>query len=182
MNRSSKDRSSNGRTLLRHGRRLAGFTLAALGSLVLVHGTARADGDTGCGLGSQIWEGQSSVPAKVLAVTTNGTLGNQTFGITSGTLGCEPGSVIKAERRLDVFAGANLDRLAREIAVGEGETLDALAHLYGVEGEDRARFAARLHGHFDAIFPTASVTAGDVLAAIDRALAEDPHLARYERG
>lgn len=153
----------------------------AVSAMVLLHGTARADGDTGCGLGSQIWEGQSSVPAKVLAVTTNGTLGNQTFGITSGTLGCEPGSVIKAEQRIPVFAAANLDRLAREIAVGEGEALDALAHLYGVSDAERAAFAARLHARFEAIFPTATVTAGDVLAGIDRALAEDPALARYAR-
>jgi hypothetical protein len=161
--------------------RLTILTLAALGTAIFASGAARADGDTGCGLGSQVWEGQSSVPAKVLAVTTNGTLGNQTFGITSGTLGCEPGSVIKAENQIDVFAGANLDRLAREIAVGEGEALDALAHLYGVGEADRERFAAQLHERFDAIFPTATVNAGDVLAAIDRALAEDSHLARYAR-
>lgn len=163
-------------------KRIGLLAVAALGAALLASGSARADGDTGCGLGSQIWEGQSSVPAKVLAATTNGTLGNQTFGITSGTLGCEPGSVIKAEQRLNVFAAANLDRLAREIAVGEGEALDALAHLYGVSDADRAGFAARLHARFDAIFPTASVTAGDVLAGIDRALAEDPDLAHYARG
>lgn len=158
-----------------------GWAVAAFGAAMLVAGSAHADGDTGCGLGSQIFEGESSVPAKVLAVTTNGTLGNQTFGITSGTLGCEPGSVIKAERQLDVFTAVNVDRLAREIAVGEGEALDALAALYGVEQADRDAFAARLHAGFDAIFPHARVTARDVLAAIDRALAEDPHLARYAR-
>lgn len=159
------------------------FRLAvAVSATVLLHGTAWAAGDTGCGLGSQVWEGQSSVPAKVLAVTTNGTLGNQTFGITSGTLGCEPGSVIQASRRIDVFAAANLDRLAREIAIGEGEALDALAHLYGVGDAEQAAFAERLHARFDAIFPTATVTAGEVLAGIDRALAEDPALARYARG
>jgi hypothetical protein len=162
-------------------KRLA-FSIATAVALVSGSAPVWADGDTGCGLGSQVWEGQSSVPAKVLAVTTNGTLGNQTFGITSGTLGCEPGSVIKAEQRLNVFAAANLDRLAREIAVGEGETLDALAHLYGVAEGDRAAFAERLHGDFDAIFPAATVTAGDVLGGIDRVLAEDPALARYTRG
>lgn len=161
--------------------RRQGFAIAALGAALLLGGSARADGDTGCGLGSQVWEGQSSVPAKVLAVTTNGLLGNQTFGITSGTLGCEPGSVIKAEQRLNVFAAVNVDRLAREIAVGDGEALAMLAHLYGVEDADREAFAAALHARFDAIFPTATVTAGDVLAGIDRALADDARLARYAR-
>jgi len=161
--------------------RMQGLAAATIGAAMLVAGSARADGDTGCGLGSQVWEGQSSVPAKVLAVTTNGLFGNQTFGITSGTLGCEPGSVIKAEQRLNVFTAVNVDRLAREIAVGEGEALDALAHLYGVADADRDAFATRLNARFDAIFPTPTVTAGDVLAGIDRALAEDAHLARYAR-
>lgn len=155
--------------------------LAAAVAVAGFGGAAFADGDTGCGLGSQVWEGQSTVPAKVLAATTNGTLGNQTFGITSGTLGCEPGSVIKAEHRLPMFAGSNLDRLARDIAVGEGEALDALAHLYGVEEADRAAFFALAHARFEAIFPTATVTAGDVLAALDRVLREDAQLARYAR-
>jgi hypothetical protein len=156
--------------------------LAAIGAALLVAGSAQADGDTGCGFGSQLFEGQSDVPSKVLAATTNGSFGNQTFGITSGTLGCEPGSVIKAEQRLNVFTAVNVDRLAREIAVGEGEALEALAHLYGVDDADRDAFAARLHERFDAIFPTATVTAGDILAGIDRALAEDSNLARYARG
>jgi hypothetical protein len=43
---------------------------------------------TGCGLGTIIFEGQKGIAPQVLAVTTNGTSGNQTFGITSGTLGC----------------------------------------------------------------------------------------------
>ena len=156
-------------------------TWVAVVAMAAWSGAARADGDTGCGLGSQVWEGQSSIPAKVLAATTNGTLGNQTFGISSGTLGCEPGSVIKAENRLPMFAGANIDRLARDMAVGEGESLDALAHLYGVEERDRPAFFELARTHFDAIFPTATVTAGDMLAALDRALREDPQLARYAR-
>jgi hypothetical protein len=51
-----------------------------------------------------------------------------------------------------------------------------------VADADRDAFAARLHERFDAIFPTATVTAGDVLVGIDRALAEDSNLARYARG
>lgn len=157
--------------------------ILTLATALALGGTAAADGDTGCGLGSQVWEGQSSVPAKVLAVTTNGLFGNQTFGITSGTLGCEPGSVIKAEQRRNVFAATNADRLAREIAIGEGEALEALASLYGItDAADRAAFAARLHARFDAIFAHDAVTAGEMLAAIERALAEDPRLARYVRG
>ncbi len=42
----------------------------------------------GCGVGTIIWNGQSGVAPQVLAATTNGTLGNQTFGVSTGTLGC----------------------------------------------------------------------------------------------
>lgn len=156
---------------------LATAVVAALG----VSGVARADGDTGCGLGSQVWQGQSSVPAKVLAATTNGTLGNQTFGISSGTLGCEPGSVIKAENQLPMFAGGSLDRLARDMAVGQGESLETLAHLYGIAETDRPAFFELTRTHFDAIFPTAEITAGDLLDSIDHALSSDPRLAHYAR-
>lgn len=153
----------------------------AVGAALLGGGVALADGDTGCGLGSQVWQGQSSIPAKVLAATTNGTLGNQTFGISSGTLGCEPGSVIKAESQLPMFAGSSIDRLARDMAVGEGESLETLAQLYGVDGSDRPAFFELTRANFDAIFPTATVTAGDMLASIDRLLSSDPRLARYAR-
>ena len=47
-----------------------------------------AAGDTGCGVGTMIFKGKSGLAPHVLAVTTNGTFGNQTFGMTSGTLGC----------------------------------------------------------------------------------------------
>ena len=58
----------------------------------LVSGVAYADGhtnagngdSTGCGLGTTIWAGKTGIFPQILAVTTNGTSGNQTFGITTG--------------------------------------------------------------------------------------------------
>ncbi len=48
-----------------------------------------ADSDIGCGLGTMVFDGQQGKVYKVLGATTNGTSGNQTFGITFGTLGCD---------------------------------------------------------------------------------------------
>ena len=65
--------------------------------LFLTSASAMADGygPAGCGLGSMIFEPDSGF-TQVFAATTNGTSGNQTFGITSGTSNCASGGVVKA--------------------------------------------------------------------------------------
>src|SRR5437899_12978474 len=94
----------------------------------------------GCGWGAKLFDGQSGVLPQVLAVTTNGTSGNQTFGITTGTSGCTQDGVVKSSWKTAMFIDGNKDRLARDMSTGNGETLDSLAHLIGVRGEDRASF------------------------------------------
>ena len=93
-------------------------------ALLASSGMAMADNDVGCGLGTILFEGKSGVVPKVLAVTTNGTYGNQTFGITSGTLGCKTEGVITSRARLGMFMGTNSERLARDMSVGQGEALN----------------------------------------------------------
>jgi hypothetical protein len=153
---------------------------AIVASLFLLPvGSAMADKDVGCGLGTQIWEGKSGLAAKVLAATTNGTFGNQTFGISSGTLGCSKDGVITAADRLPMFAGANLDQLATEMAAGQGEALGTLASLYNVDAQDRAAFNATLQAHYAEIFSSADVAAADVLQHVERVMARDARLSRY---
>jgi hypothetical protein len=128
----------------------------------------QARNNTGCGLGTILWEGQAdgSVISQSLQATTNGTFGNQTFGITSGTLGCEqPANIIKNDRSL-AFAADNMDMLARDIAAGYGETLDTLAELMNFPATDRPALYASLQGNFDQIFVTGDETAGVVLDRI----------------
>jgi hypothetical protein len=135
--------------------------------------------NTGCGLGSMVWEGQSGIAPQVLAVTTNGTFGNQTFGITSGTLGCTQDGVVTSSVRLGMYTGSNMDLLARDMAVGSGESLHVLADLMGVEGEDRAEFFQALQSNYEHIFTGGDVTAEDVLAGIDATLKGNERLVRY---
>ena len=67
------------------------FCLAFAACSALLFATnASAYDSTGCGLGSMAWRGQSGIAPQILAVTTNGSFGNQTFGITFGTSGCDP--------------------------------------------------------------------------------------------
>src|SRR6185295_9286525 len=89
-------------------------------------GTAVADKDIGCGWGTMLWEGQEGVPQKVLGATTNGSFGSQTFGISSQTAGCKRDGIIKVEAATRMFAAANVDHLARDMAMGQGESLDTL--------------------------------------------------------
>lgn len=155
--------------------------LAAVALLALsVTGTALADEDVGCGAGTILWEGQSGPAAKVLAATTNGLFGNQTFGISSGTLGCEQSGTITAAARLPMFAGHNLDELAADMAAGHGETLNVLADLYGIRSEqDRAAFYTLTQAHFLQLFPSEDVTAGQVLASLESLMASDARLSGY---
>jgi hypothetical protein len=134
---------------------------------------------TGCGLGTIIFEGQEGIAPQVLAVTTNGTSGNQTFGITSGTLGCTQDGVVRPPAEVRMLLMSSLDNLAVDMARGQGETLESLASLLSVEDQDRPRFFAALQDDFVRIFPNENVTAEEVLVSINAVLAEDAILKRY---
>jgi hypothetical protein len=143
---------------------------------VFCAGVAQAD-NTGCGLGTTVWEGQSGMAPQILAVTTNGTLGNQTFGITFGTLGCKKDGIVRSP--VAMFTGGNMDRLARDMSIGEGEALETLAELLGIEAEHKGAFYQTVKTNFGAIFPTADVTAEQVLDAVHDVMAQDTVLSRY---
>lgn len=121
---------------------------------------ASPNNQTGCGLGSVIIKDDSSAVMLALQATTNGTSGNQTFGITSGTLGCKKTKFVMNERAQE-FVASNMDILAKEISVGHGESLDTLAEL--LEVEDKATFAANLQANYNSIYTSQNVEMADVL-------------------
>jgi len=143
-------------------------------TLTLVYATAAiaasAKANTGCGLGTVLWEGKAdgSVMSQSLQATTNGTFGNQTFGITSGTLECSKPANFVENEHLNRFVYANMDNLARDIAQGRGESLDTFAELLQVPAEQRAEFAAKLQKNFAKVFTSDQVVLADV---IDNSLA-----------
>jgi hypothetical protein len=155
------------------------LAVAAFGVLVSGSVALAADPDVGCGWGTLIFKGSSGVAAKVLAATTNGFLGNQTFGISSGTLGCSKGGVVKAEVQVNMYAGANIDKLASDMAAGKGESLDTLAHLMGVSDADKPAFFHLAKAHFGALFPADQMTAGQMLTTLKGLMADDQQLAKY---
>ena len=68
--------------------------------------------NTGCGLGYIIFKGKDGLVSQTFAATTNGTFGNQTFGISSGTSECDRPSNFTANEKLNKFASDNMDNLA----------------------------------------------------------------------
>lgn len=134
---------------------------------------------SGCGVGTILFEGQRGVAPQVLAVTTNGTFGNQTFGITSGTLGCTKDGVIKPPAEVRMLLISSLDNLARDAARGEGETLSSLAEALAIEQSDRTVFFAAMQGNFARIFPSEDASADEVISSINAVLAENASLRRY---
>lgn len=123
--------------------------------------------NTGCGLGSMLFADQNGLASQTFAVTTNGTFGNGTFGITSGTSNCEKPASFSSNQKLQEFVADNMDNLARDIARGNGEYLNTLAVLAGVPEGSRAEFYSRLQANFSSIYTSEKVTHVDVLKNIE---------------
>lgn len=143
--------------------------------------TMAAPNNVGCGLGSTLFDGDSGTGSQVLAATTNGTSGNQTFGITSGTLGCEEGGVVQASAAVNMFAGNNLDALSRDMSVGQGASLASLAQLMGIKAEDKATFFSAARTNYGKIFSADDITSGKMLDNLYLVMAEQDSLAIYAR-
>ena len=123
-------------------------------------GMAGVNNQTGCGLGALIIKDDSSAVMLALQATTNGTSANQTFGITSGTLGCQKTKFVMNEMA-EKFIASNMDILAKEIAVGHGESINTLAELLNVQ--DAAIFSASLQSNYNSIYTSQKVEMADVL-------------------
>lgn len=120
----------------------------------------------GCGLGSMVFDGKDGLVSQVFAVTTNSIFGNQTFGISSGTLGCDrPAAFVRTEE-VNRFVSENMDNLAVDIATGQGESLDALSEMIRVPAEKRDAFYTALQANFETIYPTPQVTRDHVVEQI----------------
>lgn len=127
----------------------------------LMSAPAYAIDSTGCGLGSMAWRGQSGILPQVAAVTTNGTSGTQTFGITFGTSGCDPNGRVTGgtQKMVLAFMENNLEQFALDAAAGQGETLTTLA---GILNMDEKTVAEKSYQHFAVLFPNENVDAVNV--------------------
>ena len=123
--------------------------------------------NTGCGLGTMLFGKSSDTKIMQLVITTtnNTVTSNQSIGITLGieAFGCTPTrSWVSAD--IETFVQGNMDSLIRDVAAGQGDTIDSLAVLMEVEDVDS--FAGNLQANFDTIFPSADVEYGYVAETI----------------
>ena len=104
---------------------------SVFGGMMMFSAGANAVDSTGCGLGSMAWRGQSGRVPQILAATTNGLFGTQTFGITFGTSGCDPNGRITGgtQKMVLAFLENNMEQYAMDAARGQGETIDTLAGI-----------------------------------------------------
>lgn len=126
---------------------------------------ASARNNVGCGLGTMLWEGKAdnSTLFQAFQATTNGTSGSQTFGISSGTSECQTNSKFVQNEKLIHFVQANMDNLAKDIAMGKGETLDTFAEMLNVDPSRSAAFNATLQANFDKIYTSERVVLAEVI-------------------
>ena len=150
------------------------FLMALMGTM-LISGTAAAEpkyGAAGCGLGSMLFSPNSGF-LQIFAATTNGISGTQTFGITSGTSNC--GAPEGGKESAKAFVETNRQALAKDIARGQGETIQSLAQLAGCK--DSSKVGVSLQTHYDSIFPNADVSDVTVSESVVNVLSSDAALA-----
>ena len=152
---------------------IAGLVLLSASSITM----AEAPGGPDCGWGNLLFEGQSGLGAHFIASITNGTSGNNTFGMTTGTNGCSTSGTLTYGGKS--LIGSIMGEFTEDVARGEGDALDAVAVAYGIEKEDRTAFSQLLHANFNTIFPNENVTAVEVNASIDELLRNDSRFAKY---
>lgn len=139
-----------------------GKLAAAVAVVSLALSTSAFATKVGPGLGWILFGQQSGPAYDLLAAVTNGTLCSGLFAITFGTSGYDGGLIGMEET--DKFIADNMDALATDIAMGEGEYVDTLSTMLNVS--DSVAFKAALQANFDNIFSSSDVSAAEVSGKI----------------
>ncbi len=130
-------------------------------AVLFIGSIASAAGDAGCGLGSMVIQKNTKV-MQVLAATTNGTFGSQTFGITFGTSNCSASGLVQNDKQIQYFVEVNQAELTREMAQGHGSKLSTLAALNGCATASQvSAFNTKAQANFQTIVPAATTSAVD---------------------
>jgi len=138
---------------MKNGWKVAGSVMAGLVAVATVVPSAKAEpyGTAGCGLGAIVFKDKPGF-IQVVAATLNGSSGNQTFAISTGTSGC--GKSEPAPAAAAAFIETNREAFAKDAARGQGETISNLSTLAGCS--DAAAVGTVLQSEFSSIFTDAS--------------------------
>lgn len=158
---------------------IVGVFVAMQGGIALAAGTP--DTGPGCGLGKELWKNYPNAKTKgaqILMATTNGSFGTQTFGISTGTLGCSDNGQWWAEQKATMFAEVNADALAQEMAQGSGEHLASMATLLGVPQQQHGAFFAMAQARYASLSLAGDISAGAMVKTLNEGISADPLLAK----
>jgi hypothetical protein len=138
---------------------------------------AEAPGGPNCGWGNLLLEGQSGLGSHIIASITNGSTGNATFGMTTGTNGCSSNGTLTYGGK-SLMSGI-MDEFSEDVARGDGEALTAVAVSMGIAEADRPLFKQVMHENFATLFPSATVTAEQVSDQVVELMRANDQLAKY---
>jgi len=155
-----------------------GVFLAVQGGFAMAAGNP--DTGPGCGLGKLAWQNyphQKLIGIQTMEATTNGLMGNQTFGITSGTSGCTNDGKFWAEHKVNAFAALNFENLAQDMAQGHGEHIASLATLMGIPVDQQPAFFAMTQEKYESLVTAGETSPIAMVKALNEAVATHPMLA-----
>jgi hypothetical protein len=156
-----------------------GVFLAMQGGFALAAGNP--DTGPGCGLGKLAWQNyphQKVIGIQTMEATTNGLMGNQTFGITSGTSGCTNDGKFWAEHKVNAFAALNFENLAQDMAQGHGEHIASLATLMGIPADQQPAFFAMTQEKYASLVTAGETSPVAMVKALNEAVATHSMLAK----
>jgi len=149
-----------------------GVFLAVQGGFAMAAGNP--DTGPGCGLGKLAWQNyphQKVIGIQTMEATTNGLMGNQTFGITSGTSGCTNDGKFWAEHKVNAFAALNFENLAQDMAQGHGEHIASLATLMGIPADQQPAFFAMTQEKYASLVTAGETSPIAMVKALNEAVA-----------
>jgi hypothetical protein len=156
------------------------LTTAAMIAIIPMTAMAAGENNVGsCGWGSKVWAGQRGLVPQIGATSTNGTSGNQTFAITSGTSGCTQDGAVSSNWKTAMYIDGNKSKLAQDMSKGSGESLESLAQLIGVKDADKVAFYRATKENFAQIFVSEQASADQIASALKQVMAADSTLAQY---
>ena len=141
--------------------------------------TGTSDTGPGCGLGKIAFQNYPHAKTKgiqILMATTNGLFGNQTFGMSTGTLGCADDGRWWAEQKTVMFAELNFEALSQEMAQGHGEHLASLATLMGVPAGQQPEFFAMTQERYTSLVQAGETSPAALVKALNEEISASPVL------
>ena len=152
---------------------LTAFTLVLLLTPYNKADAGKLKNNVGCGAGTLLLQAEGhneeGFLTQGLAYTTNAWFFSQPLGITTGTLGCEQPRGIVSVKTI-YFVDSNMGNLALDIAMGEGETVNALAVLMEVPEDQHTLFISTLQENFSSIYTHAEIEATEIVTNIHNIL------------